>query len=121
MISEQHLVERIERLQIDVLRRWVDLGLVEPHGDASNHQFDDVDEARVALACDLHYGMGCDHESLPVILSLLDQLHQTRHSLRAITRAVSEQPHEVRVAVTVRTRVMLGGEPEDGSMPKADT
>ena len=67
-----------------------------------------VVEALIALVCDLHYGMGLEHESLPVILSLVDQLHQTRHSLRAITTAVSEQPDEVRVAITSRTRIVLG-------------
>jgi chaperone modulatory protein CbpM len=114
MISERQLIERMQRLKADVLHRWIEQGLIEPHRDASGYLFDDVDEARIALVCDLHYGMGLEHESLPVILSLVDQLHQTRHSLRAITTAVSEQPDEVRVAITSRTRIVLGRGPSNG-------
>jgi chaperone modulatory protein CbpM len=108
MISEQQLIARMKSLKAEVLHRWIELGLIEPHRDAGGFQFDDLDEARIALVCDLHYRMGLEHESLPVVLSLVDQLHQTRHSLRAITAAVAEQPDEVRVAITTRTRIVLG-------------
>jgi chaperone modulatory protein CbpM len=113
MISEQQLCQRIECLRVDVLHRWIELGLIAPRRDASGFQFDDIDEARVALVCDLHYRMGLEHESLPVILSLVDQLHRTRHSLRAIATAVSEQSDEVRVAITTRTQIVLGRNPAD--------
>jgi chaperone modulatory protein CbpM len=113
MISEQELLARLAPLDIECLHHWIELGLVEPHREAGGYVFDEVDEARIALVCDLHYSMGLEHESLPVVLSLVDQLHQTRHSLRAITTAVSEQPDEIRVAITSRTRIVLsrGGPP----------
>jgi chaperone modulatory protein CbpM len=56
----------------------------------------------VALACDLHYRMGLEHASLPVILSLIDQLHDARHHLRALTQAVAEQPDGVRQQISER-------------------
>lgn len=109
MISEQELVARFKALDIDCLHHWIELGLIQPHREAGGgYVFDEVDEARVALVCDLHYSMGLEHESLPVILSLIDQLHHTRHSLRAIATAVSEQPDEIRVQITSRTRIVLG-------------
>ena len=114
MISEQQLIARMKCLEASVLRRWIELGLVTPHREADAFVFDDVDEARIALVCDLHYRMGLEHESLPVILSLVDQLHRTRHSLRAISSAVAEQPDEVRIAITTRTRIVLGLDPSDG-------
>jgi chaperone modulatory protein CbpM len=114
MIREQQLIARMARLEAETLHQWIELGLVNPHRDASGFLFDEMDEARVALVCDLHYGMGCEHESLPVILRLVDQLHQTRHSLRAITAAVAEQPEDIRVAITTRTYVVLGRSPGDG-------
>lgn len=107
MISEHLLMRRMRELDAEALHRWIELGLVVPGHDESGYQFDDVDEARVALICDLHYRMGIDQESLPVILSLLDQLHRTRHSLRALATAVSEQPDDIRLAVTTRTRIIL--------------
>lgn len=111
MITEAELCARLKDLDREILSQWIELGLVEPQRDACGFLFDEIDEARIALVCDLHYGMGLDHESLPVVLSLVDQLHHTRHSLRAITTAVSEQPTEVRVAITQRTRVVLAGRP----------
>jgi len=113
MITEQQLIARMARLKTETLHHWIELGLVTPHRNTSGFVFDDLDEARVALVCDLHYGMGCEHESLPVILRLVDQLHQTRHSLRAITAAVAEQPDEIRIAITTRTRVVLGGNTDE--------
>jgi chaperone modulatory protein CbpM len=114
MISERELLARMKHLQPDVLHRWIEQGLIAPHRDATGFLFDELDEARVALICDLHYGMGCELESLPVILRLVDQLHETRHSLHALTIAVSEQPHDVRIAITERTRLVLGRKPTDG-------
>jgi chaperone modulatory protein CbpM len=108
MISEQDLIARMQHLEAEVLHKWIDLGFVKPHRDATGFVYDEVDEARIALVCDLHYGMGLEHESLPVVLSLVDQLHEARHSLRAISVAVSEQPDEVRIAIKSRTRIVLG-------------
>jgi hypothetical protein len=46
--------------------------------------------------------MGLEHASLPVILSLIDQLHDARHHLRALTQAVAEQSDTVRQDITRR-------------------
>ena len=81
---------------------WIEEGVIAPHRDEEGYLFDRVDESRVALACDLHYRMGLDHESLPVILSLIDQLHDVRHHLRALTRALAEQPEPIQQEITRR-------------------
>jgi chaperone modulatory protein CbpM len=107
MIKDFELVERFHQLDAATLHDWIDEGLLKPHRDASGYLFDDVDQARIALICDLHYSMGLGDESLPVVLSLIDQLHRTRHSLRAISTAVSEQPDEIRVAISSRTQIVL--------------
>lgn len=96
MIRESQLYARFSCLDRQVLLAWVEEGVVEPRSDNDELLFDPADEARVALACDLHYRMGLDHASLPIILSLIDQLHDVRHHLRTITRAVAEQPDEIR-------------------------
>jgi chaperone modulatory protein CbpM len=107
MIDERQLCALFDGLTLDTLHEWIDLGLVEPKRGSGNLQFDDADEARVALIFDLHHRMGLHRESLPIVLSLIDQLHGTRHSLRALTMAVTEQPDEVRIAITSRTRFVL--------------
>jgi chaperone modulatory protein CbpM len=102
MIRESDLIAQFTHLESRVLMTWIEEGVVAPHHDRDGYLFDQVDQSRVALACDLHFRMGLDHASLPVILSLLDQLHDARHHLRAVVRAVAEQPEAVRQEITRR-------------------
>lgn len=104
MIRESDLIAQFTVLERQVLLTWIEEGVVAPHSDEQGYLFDAVDESRIALACDLHYRMGLEHASLPVILSLIDQLHDTRHHLRALTRAVSEQPDTVQQDITRRVK-----------------
>ena len=112
MIRETDLIAQFTALERQVLLTWIEEGVIAPHRDEEGYLFDRVDESRVALACDLHYRMGLEHASLPVILSLIDQLHHARHHLRALTRAVAEQPEAVQQEITLR----LGG----GSVSEKD-
>jgi chaperone modulatory protein CbpM len=102
MIRESELIAQFTYLERHVLLTWIEEGVIAPHRDEAGYLFDRIDQARVALACDLHYRMGLEHESLPVILSLIDQLHDARNCLRALTRAVAEQPDAVRQEITRR-------------------
>ena len=76
MIREAELIAQFTYLERQVLLTWIEEGVIAPHRDEEGYLFDRLDESRVALACDLHYRMGLDHASLPVILSLIDQLHE---------------------------------------------
>jgi len=76
MIRETELIAQFTYLERQVLLTWIEEGVIAPRRDEEGYLFDRVDESRVALACDLHYRMGLDHASLPVILSLIDQLHE---------------------------------------------
>lgn len=100
MIRDTELMAQFTYLERQTLLTWIDEGVIAPHRDDEGYLFDRVDESRVALACDLHYRMGLEHASLPVILSLIDQLHQARHHLRALTSAVAEQPETVQDEIT---------------------
>lgn len=102
MIRESELIAQFTYLERQVLLIWIEDGVVAPQRDDEGYLFDPVDEARVALACDLHYRMGLEHASLPVILSLIDQLHDARHHLRALTQAVADQPDTIREEITRR-------------------
>jgi chaperone modulatory protein CbpM len=101
MIRETELIAQFTVLERRVLLAWIDEGVIAPHRDETGFLFDRLDQSRVALACDLHYRMGLEHASLPVILSLLDQLHDARHCLRAMTRAVAEQPDHVQQQIAI--------------------
>ena len=105
MIRETDLIAQFTVLERQVLLTWIEEGVIAPHRDEEGYLFDRVDKSRVALACDLHYRMGLEHASLPVILSLIDQLHHARNHLRGLTRAVAEQPEAVQQEIIRR----LGG------------
>jgi chaperone modulatory protein CbpM len=102
MIRERELIAQFTVLERQVLLTWIEEGVIAPHRDEEGYLFDRIDQSRIALACDLHYRMGLEHASLPVILSLVDQLHNARHHLRALTRAVAEQPDAVQQEITRR-------------------
>jgi len=102
MVREAELIAQFRYLERRVLLTWIEEGVISPLRDEEGYLFDQIDESRVALACDLHYRMGLEHTSLPVILSLIDQLHDARHHLRALTRAVAEQPERIRREITRR-------------------
>ncbi len=100
MIRQSELIQHFTSLEQHVLLTWIEEGVVAPRRDETGYLFDRIDQARVALACDLHYRMGLEHASLPVILSLIDQLHDARNRLRALTRAVCEQPDAIQDEIT---------------------
>jgi chaperone modulatory protein CbpM len=102
MIREGELIAQFTCLEQHVLLTWIEEGVIAPHRDEAGYLFDRLDQARVALACDLHYRMGLEHASLPVILSLIDQLHDARNCLKALTRAVAEQPDPVQREIVRR-------------------
>ena len=61
--------------------------------------FSDLDVARVCLICDLVHDMAVEEESMPLVLSLLDQVYSLRRQLNAVTSAVQRQPEDVRRAI----------------------
>lgn len=107
MMREVDLVEMIDLLQADALRRWVELGWIVPRFHQEGARFEDADVARVRLICDLIYDLECGEESVPVILSLLDQLHDARRTLKALAAAIDEQPETIRQRVAERARAGL--------------
>ena len=96
MISEKELLDLIKRLEANALHRWIEIGWVLPEHEGNDVRFDDSDVARVRLICELHYELRIEEDSLPVVLSLVDQLYQSRSSLSRLVSAIEAQPDDVR-------------------------
>jgi chaperone modulatory protein CbpM len=92
------LIGRIDRVE---LHRWVELGWVEPERPSEREEpsFSEVDIARVRLICDLRHDLAVEEETVPLVLSLLDQLYALRRQMRTLTGAVRQQPDEVQRAI----------------------
>ncbi len=82
------------------LRSWVERGWVVASqvGEAELH-FSEIDIARVELICDLRHDMMVDEETMPLVLSLLDQVYALRRQMNVLTGPIQQQPEAVRRAI----------------------
>ncbi len=106
--DERTVVARVKRVNLKELRIWVREGWVRPAQSDTGLVFDEVDIARIRLLCDLKKDMSLPTDALPVVLALLDRLHQTRRELRALTEALEKQPEDVRRMVVTKFRDIHG-------------
>jgi chaperone modulatory protein CbpM len=87
------------------LLSWVERGWVRPEGTEPDLVFQDIDVARVRLIRDFRHTMAVSEETMPLVLSLLDQVYTLRGQMRAIARAVEGQPEPVRAAILAALRL----------------
>lgn len=99
MLYEQDVVASVRRVELRELRLWVEMGWVKPADSDRGPVFDDLDVARIRLVCDLRKEMDLPTDAVPVVLSLLDQIHGLRRELRGLAGAVDTQPGEIRQAI----------------------
>jgi chaperone modulatory protein CbpM len=99
MIAIEDLVAAISSLQRRDLEGWISEELVAPQQDGGALLFSEMECARVRLICTLHYDLEVDAGTLPVVLSLLDQLYDTRQRLMSLTAAVAAQDKTVQAAI----------------------
>src|SRR5918994_2614414 len=91
------LVGRVDRVE---LIQWVELGWVTPERQERDEPaFPDLDVARVCLICDLRHDLAVEEETVPLVLSLLDQVYALRRQMNVLTGAIRQQPDEVRQAI----------------------
>jgi chaperone modulatory protein CbpM len=99
MMRADDLVEAISSLQHSDLESWIREELLAPRLEAGNLLFTEMECARVRLICTLHYELEIDTETLPVVMSLVDQLYDTRQRLMSLTAAVAAQDKGIQTAI----------------------
>ena len=104
MMHVEDLVAAISSLQRSDLEAWIRDELVVPRLEEGTLRFTDMDCARVRLICTLHYELEIDADTLPVVLSLVDQLYDTRQRLLSLTAAVAVQDKSVQQAIIAAMR-----------------
>jgi len=87
-----------------VARGWVRPDQAEPGRGDAGLEFAEIDVARVRLIHDLHRTMEIGEDTMPVVLSLLDQIYDLRGTLRDLLHALETQPTEVRTTVLAALR-----------------
>lgn len=76
----------VTRVEVE---HWVTAGWVRVDGSAA-------DQARLRLLADLRGDLGIERDTVPVILSLIDQVHGLRAQLHDLGQAIARQPEQVR-------------------------
>lgn len=99
MMRVEEILEQISALQQNDLATWISEELISPHEAAGALLFSDMECARIRLICTLRYELEIDADSLPIILSLIDQLYDTRRRLLALSAAVAAQDKTVKSAI----------------------
>lgn len=91
------LVGRVDQIE---LTQWIEAGWVAPERrEREEPRFSDLDVARVCLICDLRHDLAVEEETIPLVLSLLDQIYLLRRQINALTAAIRQQPDDVRQAI----------------------
>ena len=99
MMRVDELVAAISDLRRSDLEAWIREEMVTPRQEAGTLLFTDTECARVRLICTLHYELEIDADALPGVLSLVDQLYDTRQRLLSLTAAVTAQDKNVQAAI----------------------
>jgi chaperone modulatory protein CbpM len=91
------VVGRVDRVE---LVSWVERGWVVPErpslDESAEPAFSELDVARVCLICDLRHDLAVEEETVPLVLSLLDQLYAMRRQMNLLRGALQQQPEDVR-------------------------
>lgn len=94
------VVRRVPDLEVVEVTRWIEQRWVQPDAAADGAlEFHEIDLARVRLIHELRTDLAVADDSIPLVLSLIDQIHDLRCRLRLVLRAVDRQPPEVQSAV----------------------
>lgn len=81
------------------LEDFIARGWVCPVRDETDYIFDDMDVARIRLVCELHIEMSFEQDAVDVIMSLMDQLYETKARHENLVKAFENQPDEVRHSI----------------------
>ncbi len=96
MITADSLIVQVEGLDRPTLERWIGAALVRPDGEPGAWQFRDIDVARIRLMVELRHTMRVEEPTLPLILSLLDQLYDARRAMRRLSAAMAQADERTR-------------------------
>ena len=98
MIEVTAVVERVRGIDVGTLEVWVQREWIRPRRVAGAIVFEEIDIARVRLIVELRDDLDVGEAAMPVVLSLLDQLHGTRARLHRILGALETVGPQGKVA-----------------------
>ena len=101
-------LEGVLRLLPDVqeaeVLSWVERGWVRVDANGDAMSFTEIDVARVRLVHELREDLALGEDVMPVVLSLIDQINELRAALKAVRRAIEQQPESTRAPLLAALR-----------------
>ena len=102
MITFDSIKLEILGLDAEELARWIGAELVRADGPPGAWRFEEIDVARIRLILELRHELEVEERSLPIVLSLMDQLYDLRRRMARLNEALAEVPAEVRLKLLGR-------------------
>ena len=99
MITETEILTIVKSVSSRQLRLWVSQEWVRPARSDEALAFNNADLARIQMLDMLHNQLELGDEAIPVILSLIDQIHGLREQMRIVSEAIAEQPERVQIEI----------------------
>lgn len=99
IFTMQQVVHEVGISEADLLL-WIEQRWVLPSRSEHSFMFDDVDLARARLIRELRTDMMVNEEAIPVILSLLDQIHGLRRTLARVNDAIDRASAAAKAEIT---------------------
>ena len=96
MITFEEVLTLVQPLEAQELELWIERQWVRPERSGESLHFAEVDVARIRLIHDIRHTMEVPSDTVPVVLSLIDQLYSTRRQMRSVMRAIDLLPPEAR-------------------------
>jgi chaperone modulatory protein CbpM len=96
----------LHTVSVEELQLWIGAGWVVPDAGsaAGSIRLSATDLARARLIGALSHDLALDADTVPMVLSLVDQIHGLRRELKRLADAVADQPEPVRQAITEACR-----------------
>ena len=88
MITLSAVTQRVRGVDEATLQVWIAQDWVRPQRQAGEPVFEEIDVARVRLIVELRDELEVGEPAIPVVLSLLDQLHSTRSQMERLCAAL---------------------------------
>jgi chaperone modulatory protein CbpM len=93
MIRIDAVIARFGSLDESQIADWIARGWVHAEGASpAEWRFTEIDVARLHLVRELRVDLALDEESMPLVLSLLDQVYSLRRALRTVMEIINEAP-----------------------------
>lgn len=102
MITFERLQIEFNGLTPEEVERWIGAELLRAEGTPGAWAFEEIDVARLRLIFELRHELAVEEETLPVILSLVDQLYDMRRRMKRLNDALADIPAELRARLLDR-------------------